>query len=300
MGVTAQPRAVELPLPGGRDGASVRVHPLKVAEQDAPPQFWDGGLSAATTIRAFLTPHSRWIALPIPAFLVEHPEAGPILVDTAFDAIVATDRAANLGRAAATIHRPRMTPEDAVPAQLRARGVDPAAVRLVVMTHLHYDHASGAGQFPGATFVCDAREWKAASDGGLLQGYHPPHLRPELDWATIDFEGGAAEPAAGFERTLDLLGDGSIRLASTPGHTAGHTSVLLRLAGGRELLLAGDAAYARRTIDERLVPLFMAGKRRDYERSLDQIARYADGHPDAVVICGHDPWSWPALAPVYV
>jgi glyoxylase-like metal-dependent hydrolase (beta-lactamase superfamily II) len=209
---------------------------------------------------------------------------------------VATDRAANLGRAGAAIHRVRMRPEDAVGPQLRARGVDPADVKTVVMTHLHFDHASGAGQLPGATFVVDAAEWGPASSGGVLQGYHPPHLLGSLDWATIELS--AAPAADGFDHVADLLGDGSIRLVSTPGHTAGHMSVLVRLAGG-ELLLTGDAAYARRTIQERLVPLFIAGSRADYERSLGQIAGWVAAHPGATVICGHDPWSWPELEPVY-
>ena len=288
------PRPAELPLPGGREGARVRVHPLKVAEESAPPQFWDGAASRTKFLQAVVTPRSQWVLLPMPAFLVEHPEAGPILVDTAFDAIVATDRGANLGRAGAAIHRPRMKPDDAVPGQLRARGVDPADVRLVVMTHLHYDHASGAGQFPGATFVCTRREWDAASKGGVLEGYHPPHLVDSVDWRTIEFE----DPAVGFDGALDLLGDGSIRLVSTPGHTHGHMSVLLRIAGG-ELLLAGDAAYARKTLDQRLVPLYLTGSRREYEHSLDHLVRHVEANPDTVVICGHDPWSWPTLEPVY-
>src|SRR5436190_7824430 len=232
----ADPRPAELPLPGGRPGATVRVHPLKVADESAPPQFWDGAASRTKFLQALVTPRSQWVLLPMPAFLVEHPSAGPILVDTAFDAIVATDRAANLGRVGAAMHHPRMKPDDAVPGQLRARGVDPADVRLVVMTHLHYDHASGVGQFPGATFVTERREWAAASKGGPLQGYHPPHLVDTVDWTAVDFESAGAVSYAGLERSLDLLGDGSIRLISTPGHTDGHMSVLLRTAGG-ELLL---------------------------------------------------------------
>src|SRR3954447_2229458 len=292
------PRAAELPLRGGREGARVRVHPLKVAEEPAPPQFWDGAASRTKFLQALVTPRSQWVLLPMPAFLLEHPEAGPILVDTAFDAIVATDRAANLGRAGAAIHKPRMKPDDAVPGQLRARGVDPADVRLVVMTHLHYDHASGAGQFPGATFVCDRREWAAASTGGVLDGYHPPHLLPSLDWAAVDFGGGGTVPAATFERSFDLLGDGSIRLVSTPGHTDGHMSVLLRIAGG-ELLLAGDAADARKTPDPRLPPRSPTRSRREYEPSLEHLVRHVEANPDTIVICGHDPWSWPTLEPVY-
>src|SRR3954451_23826780 len=99
----ADPRPADLPLPGGREGATVRVHPLKVAEELAPPQFFDGAMSRTGLLRGLVTPRSQWIRLPMPAFLVEHPEAGPILIDTAFDPIVATDRAANPGRAGAGI-----------------------------------------------------------------------------------------------------------------------------------------------------------------------------------------------------
>ena len=71
-------------------------------------------------------------------------------------------------------------------------------------------------------------------------------------------------------------------------------SVICRLTGG-ELLLAADAAYARQTIEERWVPLFMSGDTHHYLRSLDEIARYAEQTPDAQIVCGHDPWSRDAL-----
>ena len=63
----------------------------------------------------------------------------------------------------------------------------------------------------------------------------------------LDFAGATA--GAGFSHALDLFGDGSVRLVSTPGHSPGHVSVVLRTASG-PLLLAGDAAYTRRAIAE--------------------------------------------------
>ena len=65
-------------------------------------------------------------------------------------------------------------------------------------------------------------------------------------------------------------------------------SVLLRLESGREVLLTGDAAYSRRTIEEDLVPVFVDDVHR-YRRSLGEIRRYVEHTPDAEVICGHDP-----------
>ena len=68
------------------------------------------------------------------------------------------------GRTIARFSRPGGQPGEDLPAQLRAEGVDPKAIRLVVMTHMHFDHTSGMSEFPGATFVITEAEWVAATD----------------------------------------------------------------------------------------------------------------------------------------
>jgi glyoxylase-like metal-dependent hydrolase (beta-lactamase superfamily II) len=259
------------------------------AEMRAPEGYWNAGASPLNLVRTFATtPRSRWLTMPIPAFLVEHPERGPVLIDTAFAPVVATDRKQSFGRLGSLIFSPSMEPEQAVSAQLRARGIEPEDVRTVVMTHLHFDHASGIEQFPGAEFVVERREWEAASRGGVTDGYLPRMLEPARHVRQVDLD--SAPAAEGFRHVLDLFGDGSLRLAFTPGHTHGHCSVLLQTAGG-PLLLAGDAAYARRTIEERWVPATLTGRERDYRDSLEQIAGWVEAHPEAPVICGHDPWN---------
>ena len=95
------------------------------------------------------------------------------------------------------------------------------------MTHLHNDHASGAIQFPDATFVVDAAEWRAACKGGFAEGYRHAHFDQPFDWRTVDYDGGRRRTPAS-SASLDLFGDGSVRLLSTPGHTRGHQSILLR------------------------------------------------------------------------
>jgi N-acyl homoserine lactone hydrolase len=266
-----------LPLAGGGEGAGVRVHPLRTADMLAPPDFLrrPGGPLWQLRGLGMHVARSKWMTLPIPCFLVEHPQAGPFLVDTGLHASVADDPAENLGRVAKLIYRIDMSPQDAAPAQLHARGFDPGAIGLVVMTHLHYDHASGATQFPGATFLVERREWDAAQGGGLLQGYHRQHLDPALDWRAID-----------VEHETDLFGDGSVRLLHTPGHTPGHLSLLLRLQSGGSLLLTADAAYAKQTLDGRWLPLFVDDETA-YFASLDRLIALA---PEADhVVCGHDP-----------
>ena len=267
--------------------ASVKLHPMVVAEMKAPPSYWDGGASVVALLRAFAGPRSKFVSLPIPAFLVEHPEQGPVLIDTAFDASVRDDPSRSLGRVGSRIFSLiHISSAGVVPEQLRARGIDPADVRTVVMTHLHFDHASGIGQFPQAEFVVERRE-HAAVKAGILKGYVPSHVEGAR-WRLLDLDDVPA--AEGFDHVHDLFGDGTVRLAFTPGHTDGHCSDLLRTESG-PVLLAADAAYARRTIEERWVPLTVAGKVSEYRDSLERIAAWTAANPDAPVICGHDPWS---------
>ncbi|MCW3001181.1 MAG: beta-lactamase domain protein [Conexibacter sp.] len=287
------PRPAHLPLPGGAaSGSGVRVHPLRTARMKAMPDFYSrpSGPGPLGVLRGMglHRPRSQWFWVPIPAFLIEHPQAGPILVDTGMHERVATDAAAALGRVADLAFTIDMQPEWAAPAQLLERGIDPAGIALIVMTHLHYDHASGLSQFPDATVVVDEREWDVARRGRITDGYLPRLFPTAQRWLTLP--GGADE--------IDLLGDGTIRLLSTPGHTAGHRSVVLRLEDGSDLLLTGDAAYARRTIDEQLLPV-LTWRDGPYRASLARLRDWVAAHPGAPVIAGHDAVTWPALPSRY-
>lgn len=296
MSVATEPKPYVHPLPGGQEGATVRVRPLLAAEVMAPPAWFRRPPGFAGSLRGLLSRRSTWVALPIPAFLIDHPSAGPILVDTGLHASVPGNPADSLGPTARLLDI-RMVPEQAVPAQLEALGVDPHDVRAVVMTHLHYDHASGVSQFPQATFVVARPEWEAAAKGGARGGYRPRQFDHAFDWRTVDYEDADVTSFAGFARSVDLFGDGSVRLVSTPGHTVGHQSVIVRLHD-RELLLTGDAAYRRETIRTRELPLLVTDEHL-YQRSLGEIARYLEQTPSAVVICGHDPSEWENLDEVY-
>lgn len=297
MAVSAQPTPLTLPLPGGSPGATVRVHPMRCGEILIPPRALDPPGGRAVGLRVALSARrSRWTAIPVPVFLVEHPTAGRLLIDTGFHRSVQDDARESLGRRGAWILPARQARGESAPEQLRARGVEPDEIAVVVMTHLHNDHASGAVQFPGATFVVDGEEWQAACKGGFAEGYRHEHFDQPFDWRAVSYAD--AVPHASFDRSLDLFGDGSVRLVSTRGHTRGHQSVLLALQG-RELLLTADAAYTHRAIHEDLVPIFVFGGEDDYRESLRRIRDFANANPDAVVIPGHDAPLWPQLEQVY-
>ena len=300
MAMAAEPRPASLPLPGGREGATVRLHPLLVARMLAPPGLHhrEQGRLARARALGLGVPREEYLEIPVVAFLVEHPGAGPVLVDTGFHASVAIDPNQALGRLGGLLFKDlRMEASEAVPEQLRARDISPESVGTVVITHMHSDHAGGIAQFPEATFVVGADEWTAARKGGQLEGYLKRQYDHAFDYRLIDFEGPGADSFATFGRALDLFGDGSVMLVSTPGHTAGHLSVVLRMAG-REPLLTGDAVPTMRTLRESHLPYKMVDEHL-FRRSLREIQLYAEQTPDALIVPGHDMELWRTLQPVY-
>ena len=110
-------------------GATVVLHPMVCAYMDSPPEFMAMTRGKLRAARSFFGSKEDWVKLPIVAFLVEHPGAGPIIIDTGFHPSVAVDPKQNLGPVYGRIYRIDMRPEQAIPAQLREQhGIEPADV----------------------------------------------------------------------------------------------------------------------------------------------------------------------------
>jgi N-acyl homoserine lactone hydrolase len=298
MKVKAHPRPLEVPLPGGRAGATVAVEALEAGRMHAPQAFFESAGERTGKLRmlGLGTPRSRWWTVPCPAFIVTHPEAGPFLVDTGLHPSVTAKPAANMGRAAALFGRPELGAGEDVPARLRERGIEARDIRLVVMTHLHFDHASGMAEFPGATFVVAAAEWEGATTlpRPLLHGYRHAHFDYAFDYRTLDYDAAPVTSYSTFGRTFDLFGDGSVRLAYTPGHSPGHQSVICRLRD-RDLVIAGDAVYTLAQL-EGAPPPPRPYDPHTWRRSHQELQLFRRQYPDAVIVPGHDPRTWPELA----
>lgn len=305
-----QPAVTEAPpnrsAPGSGSGGqsagapvTVRLHPIVSGHIELrvmsprPPRR--GPLKLARTLAGSIAKPAGWY--PVPLFLVEHPSQGALLFDVGYDPSVAHDPAQTLGVLFGRVlmrHRPA---ERTVWQQLEDLGVDPAAISLIVMSHLHLDHASGSRQWPHATFVVDATEHRAAFGQRGPGPYVPSHLATIRRWRQIDYDAPPAQPFAGFSRTVDLFGDGSVRLISTPGHSAGHQSMLLRLRD-RYALLCGDAVMSTVELRERVID----GLITDQDRHLatgDEIRGFMRSHPRTVAIPSHDAELFNKLAAVH-
>jgi glyoxylase-like metal-dependent hydrolase (beta-lactamase superfamily II) len=283
----------------------VTLRPLLCAVMKGPRGWFERAEGPTAPLKALGigVPAEELVDVPIVAFLLEHPGAGLVLVDTGFHRSVAAgpkrERSRNLGAIGRILARTTsMRPEQAVAAQLRALGIEPADVGLVVMTHLHFDHASALSDFPGATVLLTRQEWQAAlSRAPGMHGYVPAQLDPRLDYRTFEFAAAGQDADGAFAQSVDVFGDGSLTLAFTPGHTHGHLSLVVRLRE-REALLTGDAAYTMGTIREGARP-WRSEDGRALERSIEQLAAWDRAHPEAVVIPGHDMEAWQRLEELY-
>lgn len=265
-----------------------------------PPGYLRRPSGPLATVRGLgvFTPRSKFYWAPVPIFLIEHPGAGAFLVDTGLDPRLIDNPRESVGPVASRMYKVRMTPRQTARELVSSAGVDPDAIELVVMTHMHFDHAGGVAQFPAAKFVVSEQEWRVANDKGVMQGYHHNYFHPEFAWRTIDYDGEGVVAFESFGKSVDLFGDGSVRLVFTPGHSMGHASLVLRMTGGRECLLCGDAACEIATLHDTVIPTIMADEDL-FRRSLLELQHYLEPRPTTVVIPGHDPEAWAELAEVY-
>ncbi len=232
-----------------------------------------------------------WVKAPIHFFLIEHSD-GLVLFDTGIDpAITANPRyiASAVGRLLLRrIFRFHVTAADRLDLALRRLGVEPAEVRTVVLSHLHFDHVGGIAHLPNADLIVSEREW------AQLREPHPERewiLREHLEvpgarWRPITFEPTADPMFEGFEGVHDLAGDGSMVLLPTPGHTPGSLSMLVRTEGWAPILLVGDLTYEAALLTRDKVP--GTGDAAELRRSYAKVRQLQRRLPGLVIVPSHD------------
>lgn len=211
---------------------SFAVGDLKVHAIQAGGQKLDGGAMFGVVPRPLwerrIQPDERnRIQLGMRCLLVEH-ERGLVLIDNGagnkenpkFHEIYGVE---NAGEG----ERTRL--EDG----LRALGVKPEDIVLMIDTHLHFDHAGGntwidrggvvRPAFPNARYVVQRGEyeWATHTNERTAASYFAHNFEPIVAAGQFDFVSGETEVWPG------------IRLLPTPGHTPHHQSVLLESDGAR-------------------------------------------------------------------
>ena len=160
-------------------------------------------------------------------------------------------------------------------------------VSVVALSHLHNDHAGGVRHFAGRDVPVHVQRRE------LAYGLHAPHPDPERHGIfRVDFD----DPRLSW-----VLADGDVEIAPgvtavlTAGHTPGHQSFVVDLAGGGGFVFAFDAADLQENIDDELPVGGSVGV--PPEATLEPLLRLKAiaAEKGYRLIPGHDPHAWPAL-----
>lgn len=219
-------------------------------------------------------PGGELLEIPTGGVLIEH-DAGLILADTGMDIAHAREQLAFM--------QPEQTSTQTVCAQLELCGFRPSDVDTIVNSHLHFDHAGANREFTGARIVVHEREVAQARDPAPFERL----AYSDRGWDRADAR---LEPFLGDHEIVS-----GVRLYETPGHSAGHCSLLVEPHGadGRGMLFGFDVAYTHKALEREIQPTFhldpVAG-----QRSLSRLKEIAQEHNADVLLC-HDAETWREL-----
>jgi N-acyl homoserine lactone hydrolase len=223
--------------------------------------------------------------VPAMAFLVRHPTRGDVLVDTGFGPAFVNHSSGDLGWYTRPFVRTRVPFGADLLSQFASVGARPDSLVYVVITHGHVDHTGGLPAL-GPVHVLVGKGERAAivAPLSLSRGYKQAHFASVGQLDEVDFD--AAPELLPLGRAVDLFGDGSIFLADAHGHTPGHLSVLVNLAGG-PLILTGDTVQTQRAFDDGIP----SGNVTDRQGAYDACARLLAlkrEFPSLRALFGHD------------
>jgi N-acyl homoserine lactone hydrolase len=187
---------------------------------------------------------------PVHGFVLRHPEAGVVLVDT------------GVGGPQDLLDQWKRWKVDnfSIAAVLEEWGLAPSDVSMVVNSHLHFDHCGQNMAFPHASFFAQRSEYeRACREQADIKGW-------------FDFKDASLELLEGDYGLAD-----GINILATPGHTVGHQSVVVNTAHGKEVIV-GDALYTSSVFAARDAPSDLPdGQARDFvawRRSVDRILSF--------------------------
>ena len=204
--------------------------------------------------------HGTIIEAPILAYLIETAN-GRILYDVGCDYGKINDpekRKLYYENEDFPFGPPEMTEEQKLENRLAQLGLNPLDIDVVFVGHLHFDHGGGLKDMRHAEIHVHESEMKAAlqpADGA----YFADDFKGEYHWRLKTEE-------------YDLVP--GVRAIESPGHTAGHMSMLIELPKGPPIILAGDAADLQENIHDEVAPGLCWCNREDM--AIDSIRKLKD------------------------
>jgi len=141
-----------------------------------------------------------------------------------------------------------------ITSQLAEIGLKTSDIDYVAISHTHGDHIGNVKLFPDATVLLQRAEYDWINSGPLTD--------PNLNQLVIMLRQLMGHPKnlKLIDGDLDVFGDGSVILISTPGHTPGSQSLLVHLANSGYIVLSGDVVHLEENFEKNIVPALNVDK----------------------------------------
>lgn len=221
------------------------------------------------------------IEAPILAYLIETTQ-GRILFDVGCDYRKLADpalRAKWFDPVAFPMGPPEMHEGQRLPAHFARLGLTPADIDLVFLSHLHFDHAGGLCEVCGCDVHVHETELAAAREPAD-DAYFADDFAGDYRWKLQCDE-------------YELVP--GVQAINTPGHTAGHMSLLIELPQGRPVILAGDAADLTENLEDEIAPGLCWQDREDLALASIRKLKATAAEADAELWPNHDMAFWRTL-----
>ena len=138
-------------------------------------------------------------------------------------------------------------PKVGIADRLKELKVTPDQVKYVGISHFHGDHTGQLAPFTNATLLIGKGDWDQVISPTPMQGANAAGFKSWID------EKRKVEP---LTVDKDVFADGTVIVLRTPGHTPGHSSLLVKLKDMGPVLLTGDLVHFRENYESNGVPWF--------------------------------------------
>ena len=229
---TSQTRMLHL------NGIGIRVHLISTGSVAVKTRFRQSRFRGFPALVDGILDKNFTEWMPIWILVIEHPE-GIFVIDTGE---IADLNRNNYFRSSGFFanwfdtsqFRFRITREEEIDHQLELLGISGSKRKVVVLTHLHFDHTDGLRHFRDTAIIVNRSEW--IKPFGDLPALYPDWFQPTL----VDLD----ETFGGFTRAYPLTRSGDLFLIETPGHTFHHCSVILK-TDEAYIFFAADICYSQ-------------------------------------------------------
>ncbi len=249
---------------------------------------------------AMVIPGGSWKPMSFPALfaLIEHP-IGFILFDTGYSERFYQETQQFPEKIYNWITPVYLQPQETAVSQLQQQGIEPEAIKIIIISHFHADHIGGLKDFPNAQLICFQSAYSAVQNkqgfkalkAGFLSGLMPKDFEQRVQFINPQNSVKLPRELLPFEQGFDLLGDNSLLGIELPGHVTGQLGLFLTDQTKQPYFLIADACWLSRAYQEFILPNrltdLIVNDKQAYRDTLKKLNQLHKNNPNLKIIPSH-------------